>query len=302
MKLMNQHWRGICRIFGVLLLGTGLFFAYHWFYYFAPSRRIMDPHWFTNHSQREYWKELQSSIQRGLWEHDEAWYVGQYGDKSWAKWIMEHSSGQMACMGGKPCHGAVAMRYLSNQDVGEEADAWHEWWKTNQSKSQEEWLADGFRQRGYMIDIPPKPEQFIVLLNVLGNIETNRPNAISKEMKYNAFRCLRDSGFDPVAYILSNRTVSAIGERGLLEYEKHQRRWPSAIGVGLLPFAKRPFGSKEADYNDTFVLPPFMQTSFKNWVYALIWSPLALGVGLIGWSFRKCRVASNGKKYDEPTA
>ena len=99
----------------------------------------------------------------------------------------------MGCSG-VPCHSSRAMRDITNQDAGETADAWLAWWKQNRSKSQEEWIADGFRQRGFEVDVPPKPEQFPILLGLLGHAETNAPAAIPRQMKYNAFRCLRDSG------------------------------------------------------------------------------------------------------------
>jgi len=171
------------RISGSLLLGVGILVAYWWCYKLAPSRRVLDPQWFTSHSQQEFWNEEQKSIHRGIWFHDEAWDVGMYGDKSWAEWIMDHSRGSMGCLGGRPCHGALAMRYISNQDVGDQADAWHAWWKKNRSKSQEEWIVDGFKWRGFMIDIPPARKQVVILLELLGNMETNKATVISNELK-----------------------------------------------------------------------------------------------------------------------
>jgi len=100
------------------------------------------------------------------------------------------------------------------------------------------------------------------------------------ELKYNAFRVLRDSGFEPVAFCLSNRVASAVVERGLLEYEKYQHRWPLAIGVGILPV-----GRKHEDWLD-HGLPLIMKLGFRLTALALIWLPIVVGVSLIRCSFR----------------
>ena len=274
MRWMKQHWRGLTRVLGVLLIGAGGFCGYWWFYKLAPSRRTLDPKWYAAHSQREYWSEVQKGIRRGMWFHDDGFTVGKYGDKSWAEWIMAHVTPgrSMGCIGGGPCHSASSMRYITNQDVGEDADAWLDWWDKNKSKSQEEWIAEGFRQRGFEIDVPPTSAQAPHLLSLLGNSETNELTAIPGQVKYNAFRCLRDTGFEPVAYAISNRTVSAEVERGLTEYARRERHWPSASGVGILHF-----GKEEEDPWEGMALPAMLETRFQ-----LMANVLSIGVPLLG--------------------
>jgi len=299
MKRLKQHWRGMARVLGVLLVCVGGFCGYWWFYKLAPSRRTLDPEWYASHSQREYWREVQENIHRGMWFHDDGFTVGMYGNKSWAEWIMAHvkPGTTMDCMG-SPCHSASSMRYITNQDVGEDADAWLAWWAENKSKSQEEWIADGFRKRGFEIDVPPTTEQIPALLAVLGNSETNEPTAIPREMKYNAFRCLGDSRFEPVAYALSNRTVSAEVERGLLEYAKREHHWPSASGVGILRF-----GKKEDEW-EGMALPAMLETRFQIAANALIFVPPLLGAVLLICSFRKKKknVEPSPRPYPEGRA
>lgn len=286
MKWLTQHWRGILRVVSALLLCAGAFCGYWWLYKLAPSRRTLDPQWYASHSRQEYWREVQKGIHRDMWFHDDGFTVGMYGDKSWAEWIMARvkPGTGMGCMGRGPCHSASSMRYITNQDVGEEADAWLDWWKDNKSKSQEEWMADGFRQRGFDIDVPPTAEQTPALLALLGSPETDEPSDIPKEMKYNAFRCLRDSGFEPVAFVLSNRPVSAEVERGLLEYAEKQRRWPAACGVGILPF-----GRNDADWDDYPPLPAMLEPRFQITANALVFGLPLLGAALLFCSFRKKR-------------
>ena len=219
-----------------------------------------------------------------MWSHDDGFAVGSYGDKSWAEWIMAHvTPGTSMGCGDQPCHAATAMRDITNQDAGEDADAWLIWWKENQSKSQQEWIADGFRHRGIDVDVPPKAEQTPVLLALLGSPETNELTTIPKEMKYNAFRCLRDSGFEPVAFALSHRMVSAEIERGLLEYAKWEHDWPSASGVGILPFGDRADASKDGP------IPQILEPGFQVTANALVFGPPILGAALLIWSLRKKR-------------
>ena len=197
----------------------------------------------------------------------------------------------MGCLGGNLTHSATAMRFITNQDVGDGADAWLDWWHKNKSKSQEQWIAEGFARNGFKIDVPPTPEQVPLLLTLLGkettvdqeekrfNASPDGPMPIGKHTKYNAFRCLRDSGFDPIGFALSHRTISTSIERGLSEYAKHERYWPEAIGVGILPFGKK---VEEED-----AMPPLVKPKFQITAYTLIFAPLVLGSALVAWSFRR---------------
>ena len=281
MSWLKRHWRGVVRVISAILLCAGLYCGYWWCYKCAPWRRTLSPEWYTSHSQREFWQEVQEGIRRGMWSHDDGFTVGQYGDKSWAEWIMDRVTPgtSMSCLGAVLTHSASAMRCITNHDVGDDADAWLAWWNENRLKSQEEWIADGFRQRGFDISVPPLPEQTPVLLAVLGKSEVKGAKAIPEEMKYNAFRCLRDSGFEPVAFAIANRTLSAETERGLLEYVKKERRWPAACGVGVLPF-----GQRDTDGQRSY--PALLTPRFQITANALVFGPLLLGAALLLCSFR----------------
>lgn len=178
---------------------------------------------------------------------------------------------------------SFAMRFITNQDVGEKADAWLDWWETNRAKSQEEWIADGFANRGFKIDVPPKSDQTCVILALMGSPEAEESAAIPEHMKYNAFRCLRDSGFEPVQFVLANHAIPTDIEGGLLEYAKWQRRWPEAIGLGTLPFANKG-GTTEHQYPPT-ILKPVVKTA----ACTIIFVSAALGVVLFLWSFRQSK-------------
>jgi len=282
MQWLTQHGRGITRVLAVLLIAAGGSCGYWWLYKLAPSRRALAPDWVASHSQLEYWLEVQKGIRRGMWFHDDGFTVGMYGDKSWAEWIIARvkPGTSMGCAG-SPCHSASSMRLITNQDVGEDADAWLDWWRRNKTKSQGEWMRDGFRQCGIEVDVPPTPEQSPALLVLLGDAETNALKAISKEVRYNAFRCLRDSGFDPVAFAISNRIEGAEIERGLLEYARRQRLLPLAGGVGILPFGRR------RDEPKCVTLPVLATPRFRLAANALVFGLPLVGAGLLFWSGRR---------------
>jgi hypothetical protein len=132
----------------------------------------------------------------------------------------------------------------------------------------------------------------------LANSETNQLHAVPKEMRYNAFRCLRDSGFDAVAFALSNRTVSAEIERGLLEYGKMERLWPSAGGVGILPFGKH-----DDDWKG-IALPAMLQTRFRITANVLAFGLPLIGLGMLVFTFKRRNgtVEPSPAPYGSPAA
>ena len=189
MRWLKHKWRILSGMSALLLLFGGLYCAYWWFYELGPARHTLDPEWVASHSEQEFWREVQTGIHRGVWLHDDGFVVGLYGDKSWAEWIMNHvkPGTSMDCLGGYPQHSATAMRFITNQDAGEDADPWLAWWEKNKSKSQEEWIADGFAQRGIKIGVPPTSEQIPTTLAPLGNSDTNESRLSSEARQVQCF-------------------------------------------------------------------------------------------------------------------
>jgi hypothetical protein len=278
MRLLRHKWRILFGLTGTILLAVGLFFAYLWFYRLGPARHTLDPKWVYSHSQQEYWREVQEGIHRGEWNHDDGFAVGHYGDKAWAEWIMSHvkPGTSMGCVEGHP---ATAMRLITNQDVAGGADAWLEWWEKNKSKSQEEWIADGFAQHGAKVNVPPTPEQMPILLALLGSSGGKEPDSFS-EVEYNAFRCLRDIGFDPIEYALTHQTIPDDVRQGLIKYGKWYHRYPEAIGVGVLPL-------RTNDANQTWLIPQMLEPQFQAGAYAMVFAPSVIGAALLAWSLRR---------------
>lgn len=285
MKWINKHWRGLTRLVAAVLFGAGVFCGYWWLYRFAPLRKTLDPEWVASHAPRSYWREVQKGIHRGMWFHDDGFTVGLYGDKAWAEWIMarvEPGIG-MGCIGEGPTHSATAMRYITNHDLGEEADVWLVWWRENKSKTQAEWIADGFGKHGFEISLPPAYEQIEILLNILGNPVTNAEYSLPGGIKYNAFRTLRDSGFNPVEYAVEHPSVSQEIKSGLSEYLRMERIFPAGNGIGILSF-----GSPNDDLGwEGRPLPFLVTTRFQVIANTLVFGLPVLGAALFLLSFRK---------------
>jgi len=256
-------------------------------------RQTMDPAWIASHSRLEHWTRTEEQINRFGWFHDASVSVGSCGDKAWMHWLMnQFNPGDRVdgCLGAKLAHADEALCMLSNQDVGVDATNWLEWWEDNESKSQEEWIADGFHIRGFEIDALPSEKDFPQLLQILGTAGDHEVSSIHKAMKYNAFRFLRDSGFEPIAYAISNQTMSIELERGLLEYAKYEASWPTSGDVGILSFGKK------ENYLEGRPLPGILQPRIITIANKIIY-----GLPLIGLILLGCSTKSNSRKTEPKT-
>jgi hypothetical protein len=278
--------RMFARVVGTLLIVSGLIVSYWWFYRLSPSRHTLDPDWYNSHSQQEYWREIQKGIRRGVWNHDDGFTVGMYGDKSWASRIMADVRPGTQFGGCFAGHREVAMQYLTNQDAGEDAERWLTWWEINKSKSQEEWIADGFTKFGVVAEIPPTIQQRTKLLELLRDQETEEAVQIPEYVKYNAYRWLRDSGFDAVEFALANKQISEAVEKGLVEYSRRQRYLPIVSDVGVLPFAVRETGGD---------IPRMLAPRFQVAVHTLIWLLFFMGPSLVIFSFWRTLAESKSR-------
>ncbi len=289
--MFARYGKRLTLAIGALLIFVGIYAGYWWFYRLAPARRTLDTDWVASHSPQEFWHEVQKGILRGAWMHDDGYHVGIHGDKSWAEWIMSRTGPDtdMSCFG-THTHSATAMRYLTNQDAGEDAKDWLVWWENNKGKSQTEWIREGFKQHGVAVDFQPATEQTQQLLALLCKSDAKEDDTIPAYLRYNAFRWLRDSGFQPVARVISQEDLSAQRVAGMLEYESFLERWPIASDVGILHLDTD--GNDQLDYE----IPNLLTTRFQIGANLAIWLPTILGLCLVTWSLRR-RLA--GRKTTE---
>jgi hypothetical protein len=182
----------------VLLLASGLM-AFAWFVWLEPVKRVYSPSWWERHSKRAYWEEAQESVARVGVTHDVGIDMGRWGDKTWAIWIIHHIKPGQDIMGCEASHLGEALADITNHQLKPDADIWLGWWKTNQDKTQVEWIREGFVERGLILQEPLTTNNIIDLLK-LANLATNSPVYINTpdylrgSLHMNAFRWLRDSG------------------------------------------------------------------------------------------------------------
>jgi hypothetical protein len=260
-------------ISGATLILTGLCAAFFWFYWIAPLRHTLDPQWHRRHSQRAYWDEMQKLRHRPGFPTLAVTGDGPFGGKEWLEWRVEHAprEGELFC----GC-ATAGMAMMANQEPDGD---WRQWWAENGNKSQEQWLQDGFAVHGCQVQLPPSSNDWPGLLQLLGNTSTNEADRIPGYVKFNAFRWLRDSGFEPVSYALSGVTDSTSDEirRGLEDYVRRERWWPSRDAVGLLAFADAP----ETAWLEGELLPAILSKRFRVGVYVLVFGAPLLGLLLL---------------------
>jgi hypothetical protein len=235
----------------VILLLAGVVIAYLWFYSLAPMRHLADPKWLENHTEKARWLEEQKDYRRIGSSPDLEFRgdrIGYYGDKAWFLWLENKAT---AVKHFRVCGCTeTALALMCNQH----ADSWEEWAKANRGRTQEEWIRDGFLKYGVSVHLPPEAGDVEPLLGLVGKKGwnflyegprgTNAPDSIPSYVQYNAFRWLRDSGFNPLTFARSNTSMVASQDVAiaLLKYAKWQSAFPDAERheLGVLAFAKRP--------------------------------------------------------------
>jgi hypothetical protein len=235
----------------VVALFAALMAAYFWFYKLAPKRHLADSKWIANHTEKARWIEEQRDYERMGSPPDLEFRgdrIGYYGDKRWFLWLADKAATDknfLAC----GCSEA-ALGLMSNQHP----DSWSEWMKANRNRTQEEWIRDGFSQYGVSVHLPPDAHDVEPLLKLIGRPTwnflmggpqgTNAPEDVPDYVQYNAFRWLRDSGFNRSEYVRSNATVAASRDMtiALLKYANWQSSFEFAQRdhLGVLAFAKEP--------------------------------------------------------------
>ena len=255
MKRGKRHTRFVLTGVGILLVASGLLVAYWWHYRLAPMRRLADPSWLAAHSESARWKEEQKDYRRMGSSPDLCFRgdrIGYYGDKQWFLWLEEQIRNPESfrhCGCTEFALALMANRYDSS---------WEQWADANRGRSQEEWIRDGFLDFGATVHLPPTPDDTLLLLRLLsrkswnvlwaGSQGTNAPNAVPNYIQYNAYRWLRDSGFDPSEFDSSNPiSTEADITQGLVRYSQWKTAFPGNDMLGVLAFGRSSASSSDAD-------------------------------------------------------
>ena len=295
-KGLKRYLPFIIKALGLCLICGAAFVGYFLYYRYAPAIRLANPKWCDAHSAKARWEEEQKKYRRDP-TASPPWggggEIGYCGDKQWCLWLIEKLHGKKG-VGGCKCMD-LPLKYMTNHEPSEEADAWTNWREAHQAETQEEWIQSGFAKRGVIVHLPPEPEDTLPLLEVLGHQTwnalsgtpegTNAQKRIPGYFQYNAFRWLRDSGFNPSEFSASNSVAftSEVVRAGLINYTAWFSAFPRRNDVGILAFGEKP---------DERYLPAFMDPScFAFWFYRfLLGFPVVgvvAGVVLLRWKRKK---------------
>lgn len=261
-------------------------------------RHLADSRWLGTHTEKARWLEEQKDYERMGSSPDLEFRgdrIGYYGDKRWFLWLENKAT---TAKNFRVCGCTeTALALISNQHP----DSWEEWMKTNQNRTQEEWVRDGFLRYGVSVQIPPDVSDVEPLLKLMGRNSwnflsggpqgTNAPNSIPDYVQYNAFRWLRDAGFKPTAFARSNATLVASQDMAmaLIKYAN----WHGAFSLaehdnlGILAFAKK------SDPDFGFARPLIATPWVSVVVYGSVIVFLSLGLWLA--AFRKRQTPQNSE-------
>jgi hypothetical protein len=188
------------RIFGSLLLLTACALVFLWFFWLTPFKNLYSGDWERKHSNYARWIEDQKSIHHIGVTHDTGIHMGYFGGKEWTIWIMGHIKPGQDITSCEASHLGNALADMTNQQLGYQSDPWLAWWKTNQNKTQLEWIREGFASKGVVLQQPLTTNNILALLksaNLATNspVYTNMPSGLRSSLRFNAYRWLRDSDF-----------------------------------------------------------------------------------------------------------
>jgi hypothetical protein len=217
-KSKPRLWRSLRLVLGWLLIIAGAGCAMgHWFLV-VPWLQGKEPDYTPHLSVQGYWDSKQTHLKWGRWWHEDGWVVGLFGDKAWAERLMQWMAAGKEMENCGNGHWEEALPFITNHKLAfsNSGQAWQDWWKSNKHKTQEEWIQDGFKNHGFEIGLPPAKEDWPHLLTLMGSSAGPEPaledgsgqpqqHTYPFHARYNAYRWLRDSGFEPAFYVLSHR-------------------------------------------------------------------------------------------------
>lgn len=249
-SIMNK-FRIVLRIVGWLVVVAGIAAGLVWFFVLTPWLKATQPEWTPDRSLLGLWKDRQRMISVFGWSHDDGIYAGQFGDPEMVPDLVQSMvrGDGISCAGG---HREAGLAFLTNHPGPEDwslGEYWQKWWTQHQNETQEQWFQAGFAEQGVAVHLPPDLADAPALLRVLGSkapthFDSPPPEEVSMEetfapefLRFNAFRWLRDSGFDPVEFLLKREgSVSEEEAKGLREFQ-YWKRWSQTAVPGRLAFA-----------------------------------------------------------------
>lgn len=294
----RQYGR-LVRTLGWMMLLTGTLGAGGYWFLVRPWLQGGAPEYAPHLSAQGFWESKQVHLKWGPWWHEDGNTVGAFGHKEWAERLiqwMADGKEMDSCSSG---HWEEALPMITNQELAfdDSGKAWQDWWRTYGQLSQEEWIQDGFKKLGFEVQLPHSKDDWPALLAILGRSPGPTPadsggmgrrqsHTFPYHVRYNAYRWLRDSGFEPVFYVLANQyDISGeelSGAYGFGEMAKDMSQLFEAPPPGRLAFAPEP----EWGFTGSLRLHPGLSTAFQaGWT--VVCAVLCLIGGWLTWKRRK---------------
>ncbi len=259
----KRYLRTAVAVFGLAIVAASGIAVYIWHYKLAPMRHLVDPEWVAAHSEAARWAEEQENYRRLGASPDLFWRgdrIGVYGNKDWFLWLEErlrNASNFRRC----GCTSA-ALELMANR----QPTLLEQWTDANRERSQEEWIKDGFLDHDVTVHLPPTPDDTVPLLKLLGREPgdevqgVDNPDHAPGFVRYNAFRWLRDSGFEPLEFTLSNAALATEPDisAGLQAFVRWQAAYPGNDSLGVLAFGRHDADRTDLDWRSPITEPWFV--------------------------------------------
>lgn len=297
-SLPKQYGR-FGRALGWMMIFAGTLGAGGYWFLVRPWLQGKAPEYAQHLSTQGFWEAKQVHLKWGPWWHEDGNTVGAFGHKEWAARLIQWMADGRTIESCSSGHWEEALPMITNQEHAftDSGKAWQEWWRTNGQLTQEEWIRDGFKQVGFDVQLPHSKGDWPALLAILGRSPGPTPadsggmgrrqsHTFPYHVRYNAYRWLRDSGFEPVFYVLANQyDISGeelSGAYGFGEMAKDMSQLFEAPPPGRLAFAPEP----EWGFTGSLRLHPGLSTAFQaGWT--AVCAVLCLISGWLAWKRRK---------------
>jgi hypothetical protein len=141
--------------------------------------------------------------------HDAILEIGEIGDTTSVPFLINALARQGTVPREGP-YGAIDTRFhvlnalqtITNHDAGRNAEDWRSWYEKNKDKKQEQWIREGFVERGFPVSSPPD-DAFVTAL-----IQASDPKYQPRYLQVNSLRILRTVPSDTVVRLAKALSVS----------------------------------------------------------------------------------------------
>ena len=153
----------------LILLGLYVKFAIY-----DPNMKIISGEFYGNSTPDEIRDLSHRVLKWPFWgAHDAFLSLVECGDESSVPLLINalwwqpttKEKGVMVCT---KSHGLEALRTITNQNAGMNYDDWRKWWDVNNHKTRNEWIINGFMDKGYTVTTDQNDKNIETLFRVIG--------------------------------------------------------------------------------------------------------------------------------------